>query len=131
LLEAIVGLAKRLIEAGGSIVGVRYWTEEPVYTVEQVTSGLEIRYYGPRVAAETTVAADEVAARSGGFRRLAGYIFGGNHTDTKIAMTAPQRPDQDRDCGSPAAPVALRHHGAVGGSLSRCNEDKRIGFLII
>jgi SOUL heme-binding protein len=89
VLEAVVGLAKRLIEAGGSIVGVRYWTEEPVYTVEQVKSGLEIRHYGPRVAAETTVAADEIAARSGGFRRLAGYIFGGNHDDTKIAMTAP------------------------------------------
>jgi SOUL heme-binding protein len=89
MLAAIAGLAKQLIEAGGSIVGVRRGTEESVYTVEEVTSGIEIRHYGARVAAETTVAADEVAARSGGFRRLAGYIFGGNRTHEKIAMTAP------------------------------------------
>ncbi len=89
MLEAIVGLTKQVIEAGGSIFGVRRGTEEPVYTVEKVTSGVEIRHYGARVAAETTVAAGEVAARSGGFRRLAGYIFGGNHGGEKIAMTAP------------------------------------------
>jgi hypothetical protein len=89
MFEAIVGLAKQLIEASGSIVGVRHGTEEPMYTVEQVSSGVEIRHYGPRIAAETTVAADEEAARSEGFSRLARYIFGGNHDDTKIAMTAP------------------------------------------
>ena len=89
MLGAIVGLTKGLIQAGGSVVGVRHGTEEPAYTVEQLTSGVEIRRYGSRIAAETTVAADEEAARSAGFRRLAGYIFGGNHAETKIAMTAP------------------------------------------
>ncbi len=29
MFEAVVGLAKQLIEAGGSIVGVRRGTEEP------------------------------------------------------------------------------------------------------
>jgi hypothetical protein len=89
MFEAIVGLAKQLIEASGSIVGVRHGTEEPMYTVEQVNSGVEIRHYGPRIAAQTTVAADEEAARSKGFSRLARYIFGANHDGTKIAMTAP------------------------------------------
>ena len=89
MLGAIVGLTKQLIQAGGSVVGVRNGTEEPAYTVEQLSSGVEIRRYGSRIAAETTVAADEEAARSAGFRRLAGYIFGGNHAETKIAMTAP------------------------------------------
>jgi hypothetical protein len=89
MLGTIVGLAKRLIQAGGSVVGVRLGTEEPAYTVEQLISGVEIRRYGSRIAAETTVAADEEAARSAGFRRLARYIFGGNHAETKIAMTAP------------------------------------------
>ena len=51
--------------------------------------GLEIRNYGPRIAAETTVFGDEDKALSDGFRRLAGYIFGGNHGNAKIAMTAP------------------------------------------
>ena len=89
MLKAIVGVAKQLAEAGESIVGVRHRTEEPGYTVEQRIDGVEIRRYGPRIAAETTVNAGEEAARSKGFRRLAGYIFGGNHADTTIAMTAP------------------------------------------
>lgn len=89
MLKPIVGFTKRLIEAGVSIAGVRHSTEEPKHTAEQLTSDVEIRRYGPRIAAETTVTADEEAARSAGFRRLASYIFGGNHADLKIAMTAP------------------------------------------
>ena len=89
MLRALAGVAKQLTEAGESIVGVRRRTEEPTYTVEQRIDGAEIRRYGPRIAAETTVNAGEEAARSKGFRRLAGYIFGGNHSEAKIAMTAP------------------------------------------
>lgn len=89
MLGAIVGVTKQLIEAAESIVGVRDGTEEPAYTSEKLGSGVEIRHYGSRSAAETTVIAEEEAARSRGFRRLAGYIFGGNHAETKIAMTAP------------------------------------------
>ena len=48
-----------------------------------------MRRYGPRIAAETTVTDDEDRARSVGFRRLAGYIFGDNHRDETISMTAP------------------------------------------
>ncbi len=89
MLDGLAGLTRGLAGAVGAIVGVRHGTEEPTYTAEQVTSRVEIRHYGPRVAAETTVTADEVAARSDGFRRLAGYIFGGNQVREKIAMTAP------------------------------------------
>ena len=109
MLAKIVGLTNRLVQAGGSIVGVRRGTEEPAYTVEQLTSGVEIRRYGSRIAAETTVAADEEAARSTGFRRLAGYIFGGNHAETKIAMTAPVAQQGGAPSGetiSMAAPVS-------------------------
>jgi len=89
MLDGLVGLARGAVGAAGSVVGVRHGTEEPTYTAEQVTSRVEIRHYGPRIAAETSVTADEIAARSDGFRRLAGYIFGGNQTRQKIAMTAP------------------------------------------
>ncbi|MEO8815650.1 MAG: heme-binding protein [Mycobacterium sp.] len=82
-------MAALLAEGGAAVLGVRYGTAEPRFVVERETGGLQIRRYGPRVAAETTVAQDEAASRNVGFRRLAGYIFGGNHESVKIAMTAP------------------------------------------
>ncbi len=76
-----------------SVVGIRSGTEEPRYavvtTLDAPSGAVEIRRYDARLAAETTVPGDEIAARSTGFRRLAGYIFGGNQGGTSIAMTAP------------------------------------------
>ena len=61
--------------------------EEPAYSVEKAWEAeqIEIRRYAPRVMAVTTVRGNE----DDGFRVLAGYIFGGNATEQKIAMTAP------------------------------------------
>ena len=61
--------------------------EEPVYQVEKTweTEQIEIRAYAPRVMAVTEMAEDS----NGGFRVLAGYIFGGNAEEQEIAMTAP------------------------------------------
>ena len=109
--RAITRAGKQLVEAGGSIVGLRGGTEEPAHSVEKLADGVEIRRYGPRIAAETTVTADEEAARNIGFRRLAGYIFGGNHDDAKIAMTAPvaQQPGGGRgEKIAMTAPVSQR-----------------------
>lgn len=89
MFGAVVRLIKQVPQAFGSILGVRGGVEEPAHTVEQLASGVELRGYGPRIAAETTVTGDDEAARSAGFRCLAGYIFGGNHAATEIAMTAP------------------------------------------
>lgn len=82
-------VAGQVVEAAGSIVGIRCGTEEPPHTAQRLSDSVEIRHYEQRIAAETTVSADEEAARNEGFRRLAGYIFGGNHRDAEIAMTAP------------------------------------------
>ena len=71
MLGSVASVLVRLVELGGSAVGVRHGTEEPRYTVEQQIAGVEIRRYGPRIAAETAVAAGEEAARNVGFRRLA------------------------------------------------------------
>ena len=49
----------------------------------------EVRQYGARVVAETTVPGEWNDAGNEGFRRLAGYIFGKNRRAAKIAMTAP------------------------------------------
>lgn len=72
-----------------SVVGIRSGTEEPAFAVLERVGEVEIRRYAPRIAAETEVTGAEEQARNEGFRRLAGYIFGGNARRDRIAMTAP------------------------------------------
>lgn len=64
--------------------------EEPSYILVRQARGVELRRYAPTIRAVTVV--DTVAwdrAMNEGFRRLAGYIFGGNTRKQSIAMTAP------------------------------------------
>ncbi|MFY1621136.1 SOUL family heme-binding protein [Micromonospora sp. WMMD736] len=91
-------LVRQVGESTLAIAGVRVGTEEPVHSITPLAGDVEIRRYGTRIAAETMVAAGEEEARNAGFRLLAGYIFGGNHRKTKIAMTAPvsQLPTQSQ-----------------------------------
>lgn len=95
----LLAVPRQIAESALLVFGVRTGTEEPPHTVTKLGDGVEIREYRERIAAETTVTAGEEAARNAGFRRLAGYIFGSNGRDTKIAMTAPvaQAPDRDGD----------------------------------
>ena len=85
----LVSMVTELAKGVGSAAGIRSGTEEPSYEVQEQPHGLEIRRYGPRIAAQTTVSGDEESGRNTGFRRLAGYIFGGNVGKSKIAMTSP------------------------------------------
>ncbi|OBH88713.1 heme-binding protein [Mycobacterium sp. E2733] len=84
-----IKLVEQVAESVLAIGGIRVGLEEPKYTRQPLTGTVEIRRYGPRIAAETTVDADENRARDVGFRRLAGYIFGGNRGSQSISMTAP------------------------------------------
>ena len=64
--------------------------EEYPYTVEQRIGNVEIRSY--EAANFIYVTMDAVGykeASSKGFNTLAGYIFGGNQTKEKFAMTSP------------------------------------------
>jgi len=63
--------------------------ERPEYRTIKSEAALEIRAYSPMIAAETEVAGERREAINEGFRRIAGYIFGGNAPRSKIAMTAP------------------------------------------
>jgi hypothetical protein len=63
--------------------------EEPKYTVVRQYDGFEIRDYAPYLVAEVAVPGPAEEAGNQGFRILAGYIFGKNKGDRKIAMTAP------------------------------------------
>jgi len=84
LMPAFLVLALALAHGGGLLA-----TERPSFTVERRASGLEIRQYRPYVVAQTEVEGPMEMAGNEGFRRLAGYIFGGNKSGQKIAMTAP------------------------------------------
>ena len=63
--------------------------EEPKYELLVQHDGFEVRRYAPTIQAR--VKTDGVGRRQsiGGFRRIAGYIFGGNTRRASIAMTAP------------------------------------------
>jgi len=100
----VAALLSSLALAGCSVIGVREGTEEPRFSVAGRVGEIEIRQYGPRIAAETTLEGDEDSARSAGFRRIAGYIFGANKQSAKIAMTAPVA--QSSETIAMTAPVA-------------------------
>jgi hypothetical protein len=64
--------------------------EQPQYTVTRRDGRFELRRYEPYIVAETVVDVAELeAGTTVGFRRLAGFIFGGNRARDSIAMTAP------------------------------------------
>ena len=104
-MNRIVKLAGQLGESALSIFGVRT-VEEPHFIRRPLTDTVEIRQYGSRIAAETTVTGDRRRALNTGFRRLAGYIFGGNHRDTEIAMTAPVSQQSSSEEIAMTAPVS-------------------------
>ena len=95
-------MLKRIILALGVAMATEAGAEDahkgyemPPYTVEWQDEAREIRSYGPHLLAEVKISGSRSGAIQKGFRVLAGYIFGGNATGEKIAMTAPvaQTPD--------------------------------------
>jgi hypothetical protein len=69
-------------------------TEEQKYTVIHKDKDFEIRFYPSATLATINSSAKTYKELSGpGFRKLAGYIFGGNETNTSISMTAPVHMD--------------------------------------
>jgi len=65
-------------------------TQTQPYKVIRVEKDFEIRFYPAATMATITSSAKSYKELgSSGFSKLAGYIFGGNSTQQKIAMTAP------------------------------------------
>lgn len=80
--------------SGGYVLAV----EEAAFRSVLKDGVYELRDYPALVVAETLVRGGQKEAAGQGFRRLAGYIFGGNRSRAKIAMTAPvaQRPTSEK-----------------------------------
>ena len=87
ILMSLIALLFVVSQAYGPLFG---GTEEQSYTVVERFGALEVRHY-PRAVMATVEVPDTVhrSASGAGFRRLAGYIFGGNSAGEHIAMTAP------------------------------------------
>jgi len=65
-------------------------TEEQNYSIILKEKDFEIRFYPSATLATVSSEARTYKELSGsGFRKLAGYIFGGNADETQIAMTSP------------------------------------------
>lgn len=73
--------------------------ETPDYDVLESRGEVELRRYAPHLVAEVAVKGDREGAIGRGFKMLAGYIFGGNATGEKVAMTSPvsQRAETGQD----------------------------------
>ena len=79
LLIALAMVASSSVMAGD--------IEEPQWELGDTLDKVEVRHYAPSIQAVTEISSS--AKTSAGFRRLAGYIFGGNERSQSIAMTAP------------------------------------------
>jgi hypothetical protein len=73
-----------------SIFTSKAQTEQQQYEVKMDFQEFEVRYYPEAILASVYSTADSYReVSSPGFNALAGYIFGGNSSGEKIAMTAP------------------------------------------
>jgi effector-binding domain-containing protein len=103
IAQSIYGFVTSILSAVVSTFGVNMGTEQPHYDVlDRIGDNIEIRQYGPRVAAETIVDTSKSDnARGDAFRLIAGYIFGANKTQEKVAMTSPV------EINSPGTKIAM------------------------
>jgi hypothetical protein len=102
-IRIVFGFLSSIVGTVISVFGVNIGTEQPRYDVlERIGDNVEIRQYGPRVAAETIVDTSKSDnARGDAFRLIAGYIFGANKTSEKVAMTSPV------EISSPGTKIAM------------------------
>lgn len=121
----VMTLLSSLVLGGCTVFGIRSGTPQPAYTVTGHVGAVELRRYGPRLAADVTVPGSEIDARYAGFRRLAGYIFGANTRagggSGSIEMTAPveqSRAEQATgETVAMTAPVAQQQAGKEGWTI--------------
>ncbi len=97
-LVSIISLTFLIVFVVAQVVSGRSTknTEEHGYTVLKKYKDFEVRKYKPALFSYTVMKSETYKSNSGtGFRRLAGYIFGGNENQQKIAMTSPVTMDMD------------------------------------
>ena len=88
----ILVLARRAVLTGFTLISfpmLCHATEEPDFKVVQTFDNIEVREYAAYSVAEVVVPGPADEAGNSAFPILAGYIFGKNKGERKLAMTAP------------------------------------------
>jgi len=85
----IVSLVIIIILISGIYAVTKAKTETRKYQVITTRGNFEIRFYPEAILATVKINGTYDNSKNSGFGVLAGYIFGGNAENTKIAMTAP------------------------------------------
>jgi len=109
-MKKLLQMLASLYLAGCSMVGART-SEEAPFTLLTESDDIQIRQYKDLLVAETIIEADYANSGSIGFNRLAGYIFGKNISQDKIAMTTPVFREQDSEKIAMTAPVLQEQTG--------------------
>jgi SOUL heme-binding protein len=111
LIGIPVAFALWLAGSYATVAGI----EEAKYSVIAQKTGYEIRRYEPALIAQTAMPTMSREDTGQAFRAIAGYIFGGNERQDKIAMTSPVIMDAKSEKIAMTAPVVMgRDLGGAG-----------------
>ena len=89
MIKNLLSACALIVLSGCSVFGIQ-GEEQPRYKTKLQDGKFELRKYDDMIIARTTVSAQEFKdSNNKAFRRLAGYIFGKNTKNAKIAMTSP------------------------------------------
>ncbi len=106
--------------------------EQPQFELVEEFGELQIRKYQAHIVARTLVAESFEDAGNQGFRRLAGYIFGGNGQEKKIAMTAPVSLMPDADLSTEAGyQVTFTMPGEYSMEELPVPDDSRVEIAVV
>lgn len=111
MMKKLLQMLASLYSAGCSMVGART-SEEAPFTLLTESGDIQIRQYQDLLVAETVIEANYADSGSIGFNRLAGYIFGNNAKQQKMAMTTPVLREQDSEKIAMTAPVLQEQTGS-------------------
>lgn len=104
--------------------------EQPKHRVLEQIGPIEIREYAPMLLAEVDVTGDRSSAARDAFRILAGFIFGGNASQQRMAMTAPVTQHESAGRGEKIAMTSPVTQIAADGVSSQAGTRWTVAFMM-
>jgi hypothetical protein len=109
MVAMLAGTIWWMLAGGERALAESETVEQPPYEVITTIGDVEIRQYGPRLAAETDLDGDAgiESGRNAAFLRLAAFIFAQDRQGPEVAMTAPVAFQAASEPIAMTAPVAI------------------------